>query len=128
MDRVPLIINAMDFSRLANKYGYAVGYVLKTGPNGGDMEDGTEVIDRRAVMTTITWQMNDMPSEDLGRLLNICLRDPLLSVYYFEPRTNAARTSIFTAEVGVSNILLYTAEGARWFKGPLLTLREVQSL
>ena len=128
MARLPLTINAEDFSALANKYGYSIGYVLKNGPNGGEMEDGSEVIDRRAVMASIAWQMNDMPSADLNRLLSICLKDPLLSVYYFDPRTNKARTSVFTAEVGVSNVLLYTLDGARWFKGPLLTLREVQSL
>ena len=128
MDRLPLFINAMDFSAMANKYGYAVGYTLKNGPNGGQMEDGTEIIDRREVMTTIVWKMNDIPSGELSQLLGVCLKDPYLSVYYFEPRTNGTRTSVFTAEVGQQQVLLYTPEGAVWFGGPVLTLREVQAL
>lgn len=128
MDRMPLYINALDFSRMANKYGYTVGYALKNGPNGGDMQDGTEVIDRREVMANIVWKMNDIPTDELSRLLQVCTADPYLSVQYFEPRINGPRTSIFTAEIGPQQVLLYTGSGPVWFNGPVLTLREVQAL
>lgn len=128
MKRMPLHINAIDFSSIANKYGYTVGYILKNGPNGGDMQNGTEIIDRREVMANIVWKINDIPADELSRLLQVCTVDPYLSVQYFDPRLNGTRTSVFTAEIGQQQVLLYTGTGPVWFSGPVLTLREVQSL
>ena len=125
MDRMPLYINALDFSHLANKYGSRQGWLLKNGPNGGDMEDGSEVIDRRGVMTALAFPMNDMPSTELGSLLRVCLRDPYISVYFYDLKDEATRTSVFTAEISEAGVLLYDESGTVWLSGPVLTLREV---
>lgn len=128
MDRLPLIINALDFTTTANMYGYTQGWILKNGPNGGEMEDGSEVIDRRGYVTAIAWRMNDLPSSELSPLLKVCLRDAYLSTYFYDLEEDAARTSVFTAEISEAGVLLYTEDGAVWLAGPVLTLREVQRL
>lgn len=121
-----LYINSVDFTDLANRYGFAMGYTPVNGPNGGIMEDGTEVIDRRGQMATIAWPMNDLPAADLSRLLDICLRDPYVSVLFRDTWGNKRRTGVFTAQVGQQQFLLTDNDGSRWFCGPMLTLREVQ--
>ena len=124
MARPILYINGVDFSAYANRHGFAVSHNFVNGPNGGIMEDGSEIIDRRGVMATITWPLNDMPAADLSKLLDICLRDPYVSVRFRDTWGNKNRVGTFTAAVSQQTILLED-NGTRWFKGPVLTLREV---
>ena len=125
MARPILYINGVDFSTYANRHGFSVGYNFVNGPNGGVMEDGTEIIDRRGVLATITWPLNDLSAADLSKLMDICLRDTYLSVRFRDTWGNKNRSGTFTADISQQQILLEDSNGTRWFRGPVLTLREV---
>lgn len=120
--RLPLYINAIDFSKAAHKYGYAVQYEDRTGPNTGNMLSGDstyDLLDRKAV---ITWQLNDLPSATLSQLMTVC-RDKYVSVTFFDPMLDRDRTGVFAPTITGLGINMLQG-GVKWFGGGVLTLKE----
>lgn len=121
--RPPLVINAVDFSEYANLYGYSVGYEDRVGPNAGQMLDGTEVVDLVARKSSITWKMNDLPGDKFALLLSVC-SDEYVAVKFWDPKTNAERIGIFSANVSMAENSGVYRGGEWWYRGIELTLRE----
>lgn len=123
MARMTLILNSLDFTADANKYGYSVRYEKRTGPNGGIMMDGTETVDVRARRMVTDWTLNDLPEDHLAALLNVCSDDYIYATTY-DPKLEEDRTYLAIPEVSQQTIRLQTPTGVKWFAGPVLTLRE----
>lgn len=120
--RLPLYINAIDFSKAAQKYGYSVYYEDRVGPNSGNMLSGDstyDLLDRRAV---ITWILNDLQSATLSQLMTVC-NDKYVSVTFFDPRIDKDRTSVFAPTITGLGINMLQS-GVKWFGGGVLTLKE----
>ena len=120
--RLPLTINGTDFSALANKYEYEVGYTTRTGPNGGVMLDGTKVVDIIAYKAVITWPLNDMRDTDLASIQSAC-QTAEVTVTFWDTLTNAQRTSTFLPTFSAQKIGILRSTG-KWWKGISLSLEE----
>lgn len=120
--RLPLTINGVDFSELANKYEYEVGYITRTGSNGGVMLDGTRVVDIIAYKASITWPLNDLRDTDLAAIQTAC-QTPEVTVTFWDTLANAQRTSVFIPVFSTQKIGILRSTG-KWWKGISLNLEE----
>lgn len=120
--RLPLVINAVDFSEFVNRTGYTVGYENRLGPNGGFMTDGTETVDLRSRKAVIQWTLNDLTSDKLALLMDVC-SEAAVAVKFFDPKINATRSGMFTPSISAGRCNNITADRI-WFVGQILTLRE----
>lgn len=120
--RLPLTINGVDFSLLANKYEYQLGYITREGSNGGVMLDGTKVVDIIAYKAKITWPLNDMRDTDLAAIQSAC-QTPEVTVTFWDTLTNAQRTSTFIPSFSEQKIGILRSPGL-WWKGISLVLEE----
>lgn len=121
--RIPLEINAVDFTADANRTAYSVVYEDRIGPNSGFMLDGTETGDLLKRKAVITWPLNDLTSDRLSRIMLIC-EDEYVAVKFFDPRINGVRSSVFKPNISAATCNNVTPRGVYWFTGQVLTLRE----
>ena len=122
-DRLPLLLNGVDFSTYANKNGYSIRYEDRMGPCSGQLQDGTEIYDLQARKAVVTWSLNDLPGDKLAEVLQIC-EERYVAVTVLDTKLNAPRSMVCIPTVGEQKMLLTTQEGVRWFTGQILTLRE----
>lgn len=126
--RLPLTIDGVDFSVLANKYEYSISYSAREGSNSGIMLNGDKTIDvlvddddNPVYKATITWNLNDMKDTDLMAIQSAVLK-PYCSVTFFDTRINDERTATMIPSLSESNIGILRA--TKWWKHPTLTLEE----
>lgn len=122
LQRLPLVIDGVDYSPAITRYGYTVGYEAREGPNGGMMQDGSMCVDILAWKAVLTLPCNDLRSEDQAALLTACMK-PYISVTYWDTKTNAERKATFIPAVGSSNLAMIRG-GIKWFSGMSITLTE----
>ena len=121
--RLPLKINAVDFTEYAHRTSYTVAYEDRIGPNSGLMLDGTETGALLARKAVITWPLNDLTGDQLARILTVCT-DEFVAVEFLDPKTNSLRRGVFKANVSAATCNNITADGIYWYTGQVLTLRE----
>lgn len=121
--RLPLEINAVDFSAFVNRTAYSISYEDRIGPNRGFMLDGTETSDLIKRKAVIEWPLNDLPSDKLAQILTIC-EDEYVAVKFFDTKINAPRISVFMPNISPASCNIITQSGTYWFTGQVLTLRE----
>lgn len=122
MQRLPLIINGVDFSTAASRLEYQIEYEDRVGENTTMMLNGDEypdVLDRRPI---ITWQLNALWSDELAALYAAIGDGQYVPVLYFDTRTNAEQVGVFRASISRQQIGMINARG-KMFHGPTLTLR-----
>lgn len=120
--RLPLTINGTDFSELASRCEYTVGYNVRTGSNGGMMLNGEMTVDILAYKAVITWPLNDMTAADLAAIQTAVLTD-YVSVLYWDTKTNASRQAVFMPKISSAKIGILRTSG-KWWKDITLTLEE----
>jgi len=123
MNRLPLIINGIDFTNKINKYNYSVSYKKVTGTNGGTMQNGDETVDQLGVRAVVRVGTNGMRSEDLAKLLKE-LTETYVMVTFFDTRINDTRSAIFIPTVGESPVAAYQNNQLIWFGETTVTLEE----
>lgn len=120
--RLPLTINGTDFSELASRCEYTVGYNVRTGSNGGMMLNGEMTVDILAYKAVITWPLNDMTAADLAAIQTAVLTD-YVTVTYWDTKTNASRQAVFMPKISSAKIGILRTSG-KWWKDITLTLEE----
>lgn len=121
MNRLPIVINGIDFTNKINKYSYSVKYKKVTGPNGGTMQNGDETVDQLGVKPVIRFGTNGMKSEDLAILLKE-LTETYVMVKFFDTRINDTRRAIFIPTIGESRVIAYQNNKWVWFGETTVTL------
>ena len=121
--RLPLKINAVDFTEYAHRTAYTVVYEDRIGPNSGLLLDGTETGSLLARKAVITWPLNDLTGDKLAKLLTLC-EDEFVAVEFWDPKRNSVRSGVFRPNVSAATCNNITAAGVYWFTGQVLTLRE----
>lgn len=121
---LPFIADGSDFSALTNDRTYTVTYQRQPGPNGSAvMLDGSELLDTITVKAVITWNLNFLTGETLSNLLKVMVRN-YVTVAYWDPLSNSARTSEFIPEIGPFPYA-FRRNGIDYYRdGVILTLRE----
>lgn len=122
MVKPPYIVDGVDFTAYVNRWQYAVSYVFREGRNGGLMLDGSEPRDLLAIKARVSVTVNDQPGPELAALLAAVLKNEV-QLQYYDPKTNANRTSTFKPTV--EEVQLTPAPGSsRYGKGFRITMEE----
>lgn len=122
MDRLPFIVDGADFSSHVNRWQYSVGYVYREGPNAKLRLSGAQPRDLLAIKSRVSVTVNDQQGQDLAALLTAVLKN-YVTLTYFEPRLNDARTATFRPTVDEVSIPPIPGS-TRWGKGFRITMEE----
>lgn len=122
MERLPYIVDGVDFSAYVNRWQYTVGFDFREGSNGGLMLDGALTRDLLAIKARVTVTVNDQRGPELAALLTAVLKNEV-SLQFFDPRANETRTGTFKPTVEAVSIPPVPGS-SRWGKGFQITMEE----
>ena len=123
MERLITKLNDLDITNMVQRYGIGFGYEKREGSNGGMMLDGSETVDVLAWKSVLTIPMNPMTKDEQSAVLQEVMSD-YVTVYYYEPKIAGYKSASFIPTVGASSAAILRVDGAYWFQGLALTLRE----
>lgn len=121
LQRLPLVINGVDFSEAVSRTEYSIYYEDREGDNAVRMlngDDYPDILDERPV---ITWPLNSLWSDELQILYTAIGAGQYTQVTYFSPKINASVTGLFRAKISQNNIGIIDDRG-KLFYGMTLTL------
>ena len=120
----PFKIDNVDFSSYSPEVGYSVGYQPVSGPNGGQMIDGTYTEDEVKLNAVITYPCYPLNETQLSNILNAVYSSPYHMVYYFDPKTKAGREVQCRRAVTTQRYKGYGADGVEYWTGTVITFTE----
>ena len=115
-------IDGVDFSRNIYRYGFTVQYEKVYGKNGGQMLDGTEVVDLVRVRKVLTAACNPLTSAQLSTLEEVCRRE-YVAVRYTDPAEGGDVRIDAVPSLSVVNKSL-VSNGVTHWTDAVITLRE----
>lgn len=116
--------NGIDVTNMLTPAGYVVEYVSVQGDNGGSTKSGSYVEDEIAVKAVIKAFFRPLNESDLSALLSNIYSYVYVSVYYFDPKTNAYRTITARRTVSSQKYRGKGADGKEYWTGTVVTLTE----
>lgn len=122
MQKMPLMINGVDFSPMTQRLGYSVVYEERSGQNTMTMMNGDEYLDVIVRKPALTWPLNSLTDTELHTLLTAIHAAVYVPVTYFDTETKAVQTAYFHGTVSVQEVGVIRAGGYR-FRGMTLTMR-----
>ena len=123
MERLTFKLNGTDYSSAIHRYGFSCTYVPRDGGRGGIMQDGSKTVDILDWKAVISLNCNAIRSDVQAHLIRACKTD-YVTITYFDPESNADRTSTFIPSIGNANIGLFRPGNEKWFTGLTLTFEE----
>lgn len=120
--RLPVIIDEVDFSDCFNRYAYTVEHIPRDGGRGGMMQDGTMTVDILAWKDLYSLGCNDLKGARLAQLQRACSKSYVQATVY-DPMTGETRSGTFIPRLSPSSTRLFVG-GVVWFGGATLTLEE----
>lgn len=123
MQKMPLIINGVNFSAMTARLGYTIRYEDRMGGNSMTMANGDyypDVLTRRPVLV---WPLNALTGAELAQLhaaINAAVQVP---VTYQDTETNATKTAYFHGTIGDQEVGVIRNGGYYRYRGTTLTMK-----
>ena len=122
MQKMPLMINGVDFSALTQRLGYSVVYEERSGQNTMVMMNGDEYLDVIVRKPALTWPLNSLTDAELHTLLTAIHAAVYVPVTYYDTEAKAEQTAYFHGTISVQEVGVIRAGGYR-FRSMTLTMR-----
>lgn len=123
MQKMPLTINGVDFSRLTERLGYIIVYEDREGGNTIMMQNGDEHLDVIARKPALSWRLDSLTMTDLAALHAAIDAAVYVPVSYFDTRSNSVKTAMFHGTISEQEVGAIRAGGYYRFRAPVLTMR-----
>lgn len=116
-----IIINGIDRTGITAGHGYSVTYIKVHGGNGGTMLTGKEVEDVLAKKARISMPLFPTSLEDAEDLIADIYANDYATVYFYDLKSNAYKTSECIYEEIEAKPLLQSIDGHDyWYCGRLM--------
>lgn len=123
LERLPLVINGIDFSAAANRTAYEVEDEERTGDNGFLSLAGTIDIDLLRTAQNVYWPLNALWTDELAQLRQAVKSSIFVPVSYFDLDYNEARSGYFHGSFARFFVPYVTSRGRMVKDGSVLVLR-----
>lgn len=120
----PLKIDDVDFSSYFTEIGYSVFYQPVTGPNSGQMIDGTFTEDELKLNAVVKLPCYPLTEDQLSDVLTAVLDGPYHMVYYYDPKIKATRTMEARRAVTEQKYRGRGPTGDEYWTGTVITFTE----
>ena len=124
LQRLPLVLSGYNFTEAANRTGYAVDRIERTGSNGFTSLAGTKTLDILKRAWVIRWPLNALWSDEIAQLLDVIESADYIPTKYFNLKTAAEATGYFHGTIGTCSVPFVTSAGIMVRDGAVLTLEE----
>lgn len=123
MEKMPLKINGVDFSRLTERLGYTIVYEDREGGNSTMMQNGDEYLDVIVRKPSLVWRLDSLTMTDLAALHAAINAATYVPASYFDTATNSVKTAMFHGTISEQEVGAIRAGGYYRFRAPVLTMR-----
>lgn len=123
MEKMPLKINGVDFSRLTERLGYTIVYEDREGGNSTMMQNGDEYLDVIVRKPSLVWRLDSLTMTDLASLHAAINAAVYVPVSYFDTATNTIKTAMFHGSISEQEVGVIRPNGYYRFRAPTLTMR-----
>lgn len=121
LQKMPLVINGVDFSPLTERLGYSIVYEERTGENTRTMLNGDEYIDLIVRKPVLTWRLDSLTAPQLASL-HSAIAPNYVTVTYYDTASAALKTAYFHGAISEQEVGVIRGTYYR-FRAPTLTLR-----
>ena len=122
-ERLPLIINGVDFSRQASRLAYSVTYEERMGNNSTLLLSGDEYLDMLTDRPIITWELNMLWLDELQALRQAIRAAIYVPVYCLDIDSGAPVIGQFHGSIATVTAALVQPSRTGFADGAVLTLR-----
>lgn len=123
MEKMPLKINGVDFSRLTERLGYVIVYEDREGGNSTMMQNGDEYLDVIVRKPALSWRLDSLTMTDLAALHAAINAAVYVPVSYFDTATASVKTAMFHGTISEQEVGVIRPGGYYRFRAPVLTMR-----
>lgn len=124
MQKMPLIIEGVDFSELTERLGYSVNYEDRQGNNTMLMQNGDQYLDVITRKPVLTWRLDSLTGTQLARLHAAINSAVYVSTTYYDTATNTVLTAYFHGNISAQEVGAIGPGGKYYrFRAPTLTMR-----
>lgn len=123
MEKMPLVINGVDFSHLTERLGYSINYEDRSGSNTMMMQNGDQYLDIITRRPVLTWRLDSLTEAQLASLHAAINADVYVPVSYFDTASNLVQTGWFHGSISSQQVGVIRGGNHYRFVAPTLTMR-----
>lgn len=123
MQKMPLVINGVDFSQDTERLGYSIYYEDRTGGQDMLMQNGDIYEDVIARKPILTWRLDSLTMTQLAALHAAVNAANYVLVTYYDTNTASEQTAWFHGIISAQEVGVIRPGGYYRFRGPVLTMR-----
>ena len=122
MQKMPLMINGVDFSPLTERLGYVIKYEDRTGGNSMTMQNGDQYIDVIVRKPVLSWRLDSLTMTELASLHAAINAAVYVEVTYYDTATASEQTAWFHGTISDQEVGVIRAGGYYRFRAPVLNM------